>query len=79
VAEWDIEVIWRPFLTPRWDVSASKPDEVSAKWEGFFRPAVNLTMSLVKLKVDDLLEQDSLPTAVEDEASVIGMSRTRGA
>jgi hypothetical protein len=44
VVEWDVEVIWRPFFTPKWDVSASKPDEVPAEWKGFFRAAVNLTM-----------------------------------
>jgi hypothetical protein len=55
VVEWDVEVIWRPFFIPKWDVSASKPDEGPAEWKEFFRSAVNLTMpvTLPKGSPDD--------------------------
>ncbi len=32
------------FFTPKWDDSASEPEEIPAEWKVFFRSAVNLTM-----------------------------------
>jgi hypothetical protein len=48
VVEWNVEIISRPFFAPKWDVSASEPDEKPAKWKAFFRRAVNLTMPLAE-------------------------------
>jgi hypothetical protein len=50
MVEWSVEVIWRPFFTPEWNLSASKPDERPAEWKGCFRSAVNLTMPLRVLR-----------------------------
>ncbi len=44
--EWDVEVILRPYFTPKWDVRASEPDEIPVEWRVFFHSAVNLTMPL---------------------------------
>jgi hypothetical protein len=44
MVEWGVGVTVRPFFIHKWEVRASKSDEISAEWRLFFRSAVNLTM-----------------------------------
>jgi hypothetical protein len=39
-----VEVILRPFFTPKWDARTSGLDEIPAKLKRFFPAAVNLTI-----------------------------------